>query len=656
MEVQESNARWIGLTGFLIGAILILNCTTATAARPGSDDRKQALQTMVSAASSAQARGDFSAAAEAFRKATAIDPSIPELWANLGLMYHESGNRPEAIQSFKKSIQINPSLFVPQLFLGIEYLANQEPETAISFLKTAAKLNPNDLQAQVSLGKANSMLGRGGEAAEAYWRATEIAPRDGSAWLGLGTAYLQQVENDARLMSSRYANSSYSNLRAAETFAEQGKLVEAEAAFKSATAAPFLPPCAHAEYGISLLRMNKLSEAEHQFLLEKQNATPCGLTSIAEAFKSLEQGNTNDGLGELSSLALTDPNFLQASLPMFRGILSEQTNVLERSIRAKQASGEITSQVGDLLVGALFSDNPVSREIVNENKSIDASVSGKSQDLELAVAANRYSGCAKELKVAAGKLTPAQQNLPAHCSFYSGDFHTAALAAESLKVNPSTAVQGLYWESKADQKRAVAALSRAGELEPNSPQMWMLIGDAFRQKRRWTEAEADYRKAIALDPRSRTARLDLAIVLFTELKNDEAFELDKSLLNEIPNDPEANLLAGEILVQQHEFEKAEPYLHNCGKLAEDLQPRLHVLLGEVYGETNRISDAIVEYKMGLSTDHDGSIHYQLARLYQKAGNSAAAAEQILISQQIRQRWDNQAHIALEQRSTDLSRQ
>ena len=65
---------------------------------------------------------------------------------------------------------------------------------------------------------------------------------------------------------------------------------------------------------------------------------------------------------------------------------------------------------------------------------------------------------------------------------------------------------------------------------------------------------------------------------------------------------------------------------------------------------NRIPKAIAEYKLGLSSDHDGSTHYQLARLYQRSGKPAEAAELIRVSKQLRERWDNQAHVAMEQRS------
>ena len=641
----------------LVLCTILLLTGSALHATGAAEDRERTLQSLLAEAGAAQARGDFVAAAEAYRKSVAINPSIPELWANLGLMCHQTGKHTEAIQSFKRAIQLKPSLFVPQLFLGIEYLAAEDPNAAIPFLENAAKLNPNDLQVAMSLGRAYSMLGRGSEAAESYWTATKLSPNDGNAWLDLGTSYLQQVENDAQVMNSTYKESPYVKLRAAETFAEEGKLIDAETAYKSVLAAPSAVPCAHAEYAITLFRQKRQEEARRQFQLEKQSASPCGLMRLGTAVALMAQGNIDSGLSELSSIAANDPGFVKANLPLFRGVLSDtQIQSLTDAIRARQSSGNLTTDIGEIINGALIVDGVLPPADLSEAPAMKAMQPGSPEDAVRLKASARDSACDSQLRSSLDKLTIEQQRVLASCSFYSGDFRTTAMAAQHLKSNSATLVQGLYWESKADQKLAIAALTRAGEIAPNSPQMRVLIGDVFRQKRRWSEAEAEYRKAVALDPKSRSARLSLAIDLFTELKTDEAFDLDKSLLEEEPDDPEANLLAGEILVQQHRYEQAEPYLAKCGKLKAEFQPRLHVLLGQVYAETGRMPEAISEYKLGLSSDQDGSIHYQLARLYQKTGNSLAASEEIRISKQLRERWDNQAHVSMEQRSTDLSKQ
>ena len=621
-----------------------------------AQDQEQALQSVLADAAAAQSRGDFSAAAESYRKATELDPAVPEFWANLGLMYYETGKSTEAIQSFKAAIRLKATLYVPQLFLGIEYLKTQKPDAAVPFLETATRLNSKDPLAELSLGKAYASLNRNDRATEAFQKAIRLAPNNGEAWLGLGTIYLQQVDNDARLMTSTYSRSPYATLRAAETYAEEGKLVDAENAYKIATASPLPAPCAHSEFGITLLREKKTADAREQFELETRSGSRCGLAQLGIAIADAADGHADAALKGLAEIEANDSGFLQSSLYLFRDALStDQARSLADLARERQSAGALSIDLGSTVEQALLSAEPPAIEIDEEGSS-QASRGPLPTKAEALYAAGKYGACDHLLEPALETLSSAQQQLLASCSYYTGDFVTTSRAAERQKANPATLVRGLYWETKADQKLAIAALDRAGDIDPDSPQMHVLAGDVFRQKRRWSEAEEEYRKALAIDPTKREARLSLAIVLFTELKTDEAFEITKSLLAEAPEDAEASLLAGEILVQKHQFEEAEPYLANCKNLDPDLAPRLHVLLGQVYAATNRISEAISEYKLGLANDKDGSIHYQLARLYEKSGDKGAAEEQIRISQQLREHWDDQAHTAIEQLPTDTSRQ
>ena len=90
------------------------------------------------------------------------------------------------------------------------------------------------------------MLNHADRAADAYSIAARLTPNDGNIWLTLGTTYLRQVESDARVMTSAYSHSPYVTLRAAETFAEEGKLLQAEDAYKTAIASGSPAPCTHA--------------------------------------------------------------------------------------------------------------------------------------------------------------------------------------------------------------------------------------------------------------------------------------------------------------------------------------------------------------------------------------------------------------------------
>jgi tetratricopeptide (TPR) repeat protein len=628
---------------------------SAVSAVVSAQEPAQTLQPVLAGAQAAQSRGDFQAAADAYRKATEVAPSIPQLWANLGLMDHQLGKSPEAIEAFRKAAELDSSLFVPQLFLGIEYLDAKNPAAALPYLKRAVTINSKDVQAALSLGSTYSMLDRGSQAAESFWNATEIAPNNGSAWLGLGRAYLQQVESDARLMTSTYKHSPYVVLRTAETLAEQGKLVDAESAYKAAIAFPAPVPCAHAEFGIALLREKKIAEAREQFEAEARTEEHCRLASIGNAVAAATEGKPEEAVKALAAIAANDPRFIESNLYLFRDALSaDQARSMADLARMQQSDEGSSADFGTVVEQALVSDVQIAAGI-DEAEAAQGTrpASAAARTLYLA---GKYTACDRALMPALEKLDSAQLQLLASCAYYTGDFLSVSKVAKRQKANPATLLQGLYWETKADQKLAIASLTRAGEIDPDSPRMHVLTGDVFRQKRRWSEAEAEYRKALAIDPASHGARLNLGIVLFSELKTDEAFTIAKSLLAEAPEDPEANLLAGEILVLDHKFEEAEPYLTHCQNLAQEFVPYLHILLGQVYAETNRVPEAISEYKLGLVSDENGGLHYQLARLYQKTGDTKAAAEALQVSQRLRKHWDDRASIVLQQSATDISHQ
>lgn len=268
----------------------------------------------------------------------------------------------------------------------------------------------------------------------------------------------------------------------------------------------------------------------------------------------------------------------------------------------------------------------------------------------------QYRKCSESMRFHMDVLSANDLLLLASCAFYAGDYRTTSLVARRLIMNPAIRPIGLYWESKADQKLAIATLTRAGEIDANSPRMHVLLGDVYRQKRNWGDSEQEYRKALAIEPEDRDARLGLAISLFEDAKIDAAFTTVMSLLRKIPDDPESNLLAGEILVQRNLYTEAETYLNKSRGTRSQFLPRLHALLGEVYAHTNRVPEAISQFKLGLSTDEDGSIHYQLGRLYQTIGDKNDAVEAFRTSKQLRKQWDDRANLAFQQSGTDISRQ
>jgi tetratricopeptide (TPR) repeat protein len=644
--------RWTVLLALTTAIPLTISTVSGVAV---AQDHDQNVQSVLAEARGAQARGDFSQAADAYRKAVALEPSVPELWANLGLMEHEAGKISEAMTSFQRAARLKPSLFVPQLFLGLEYLQSKKAEAALPYLENAVRLNPNDLQAVRSLGKAHVILGHSESATELYLKEVQLAPDRGDSWLDLGTTYLQQVENDARLMTLSYRDSAYVNLRAAEVLAEEGQLIDAANAHKAAIASAQTVPCKFAEYGITLLRQQNIATARELFNQEIRTGSHCGLAALGLAIADAAEGKQVAALSHFTSVATADPAFVRASLPLFRGTAStDQVRALIDLARSQQSASS-PFNIGSIVEEALLSNDAPAAPPDFGNRPAPEVKAPSPSDAKRLYDSGHYTECSQSLKPALQSLSSSQQQLLATCSFYVGDFKTTSRAAQQLRKSPATREQGLYWESKADQNLAISALTRAGEIDADSPRMHVLLGDVFREKHRWDEAEAEYRRAVALDSSSRSARLSLAITLFSEMKIDEALTLDRAILSQGPQDTEANLLAGEILIQLNRFSEAEPYLLRCADLKPELAPRYHTLLGKVYAETNRIPAAIVEYKLGLAADHDGGVHYQLGRLYQSSGDRSAATEAFKEAKRLADHKIDRERVALGQSPSAASR-
>ena len=185
------------------------------------------LDNVLAKARVAQSNDDFVAAEQAYQQAVHIRPDIPELWANLGLMQHQIGQKKNAIMSFRKALARNDGLLVPNLFLGIDLIDSGSSSEAIPYLLAAEKLQPGDIQVPLALGRAYAALQRNLDAGDAYTRALAINSGNSDAWFGLGMMSLRQVETDTRRLISESPKSTYLTSLQALVFAEEGKLSQA---------------------------------------------------------------------------------------------------------------------------------------------------------------------------------------------------------------------------------------------------------------------------------------------------------------------------------------------------------------------------------------------------------------------------------------------
>jgi tetratricopeptide (TPR) repeat protein len=598
----------------------------------------------------AQSSGNISAAIVSYQKALAIRRDIPEVWANLGLMQHQAGDHSAALSSFKTAYQLQPKLFVPLLFLGIENLQLNNRADAIRYLSMARQLRPNDPEIYMNLGRAYFGLKQFENASVAYRRVTELNAKNGEAWYRLAITHLELAEAASGDLAGLNRQSPFFQRLNAESLSDQDKLVQSADAFRKLVAGPTFPPCTRSSFGLVLLRRGESSEAQSEFQQDLKSGG-CSLAELGLARVAIEKGETEAALKSLASLWALDSGFIKAQASeLTRGMTPEQIKAFDAALAEPYAANFPPEAISVVRLSLHGGRTLSAQSDDSENQtSVKPAILRPPQEY---LTHGEYSRCAKSLFPTTGSLSRQKLSLLATCSFLTGDYKTALVAAKKLRFLPQGKEESLYWSILADQRLAVLALAYAGEVEPNSVRLHELLAESYRDREKYAEAEAEYKVALSISPNEFAALVGAATNYLQELRIELAHEMIQNALAQNPSDPEANYIMGEVLFAEHKYSEAEPFLKAGLTTRAELIPRIHALLGQVYASQGDTQRAIDEYKLGLPSDDDGSVHYQLGRLYQRTGDAKLAAEAFADSKALNQRKQTAARdtFGLQQKS------
>jgi tetratricopeptide (TPR) repeat protein len=596
----------------------------------GQQPPASSFESLVAAAQQAQAANDYAAAANDYAQAVKIRADIPELWANLGLMDQEAGDLHGATRSFLEAHRLNPSLYVPNLFLGIDALRANQAKEAIPFLMKAEKSNQVDPQPSLELGRAYVAVRDYSSAVAALTRSIHRNPKLGLAWFTLGIARLDQVEAEARRMSTEAPDSPYAKALFAESLDKQARYQEAAKLYREVLLSKKQPPCIHSELGFSLLGQHDAAGAAAEFSVERAENPQCGQAVLGQTRMAIDGGAEEQAVKLLHDLWKSDHGFVTSSVARsFDGVSSDHISVFLGYLA--QRRDELPTDLYSALVAAASNGTaPESAESSAAQFARSELETGSSNAPRLSAEAYYASGefqwCASRASQSPTAGREDKLLLLATCSFFTGDYEQSSRAAASLAVLQPKSVEALYWSIAANERLAFQSLTRFEELEPNSAKSHILLGDLYRQRERFDDAQNQYERALRIAPDDPAALLGLASAYLANNELDKAIEAERLALAHNPDDPELNLVMAEAMVAQHNYAGAGPFLDKSLHAKLQMLPHVHALMGEVYAGTGRTQDAIDQFRMGLSSDEDGSIHYQLARLYRQIGDSKSASE------------------------------
>jgi tetratricopeptide (TPR) repeat protein len=132
------------------------------------------------------------------RRATELDPKLPEGWAYLAEAEADKFRLREASDALDRAASAggrdNPEVLRVQAYLAE---TNADYSSAVDLYKRAVDRAPERSYLQLSLGHAFRALKQYAEAIQAYQRAAELNPDDARAEGGMGTAYYAMEEYDS---------------------------------------------------------------------------------------------------------------------------------------------------------------------------------------------------------------------------------------------------------------------------------------------------------------------------------------------------------------------------------------------------------------------------------------------------------------------------
>jgi len=175
------------------------------------------------------------------------------------------------------------------------------------------------------------------------------------------------------------------------------------------------------------------------------------------------------------------------------------------------------------------------------------------------------------------------------------------------------------------------------------------MGDIAAAKGDDGKATEEYRAAVLLKPSLPNLHYSLGHLLWKDLKVPEArIELEAELASN-PHHAGALTDLGDTYLLEHQPEKALPYLNSA--LAADVgNSDIHRDLGTAYSELGDYRKAEEELKIAVAADHDGSVHYKLARAYQALGQKENASREFALSTSL----NRQSHSKLEKQTERLA--
>jgi tetratricopeptide (TPR) repeat protein len=522
----------------------------------------------------------------------------------------------------------------PQAWLvqGLDYLEVNELPEAIQSLRQALKLNPASGTARLALGDALARSGNVAGAAEEYKEQLRRTPDEAEAWYKLGLAYGLLSKKVSSEFRRKYPQDTVGRQLEAEGLISQGRYADAlRMLFPLPQEVPSQAGL-YADLGMALLGLGFPQTAEAQFRKELMGNPHAPEALFGLLVTMSLRGDWGSVFEQLGVLAGSNPRELA------RFFESPPPAALRQALQ--QGQDAMPAQFLGSPAGAAWknwlqnTDVDLSRVETNAEKTCSEAAT----PLQLEHGTWLSEACYRQLADQLSKLqepSQVERDKLAEAELRDGNAESAqALAARALESQPSDG-WAVYWLVRSYEALGYQAFRKVSQLGPNSARVHQMMAKYYADKHETSHAVAEYEAALKLSPDLPDLYLGLGTVYWEagdwdrgEAPLRRALELAPSLLA-------ARYELGDLYVQKRQWELAIRHLRPTLK-EETLNYRACLDLSKAEAALGHTRQALDYLLPVAKQDADGELHYRLALLYRKLGDSARAEAALAVSSQLRQ--------------------
>ncbi len=641
--------RMLPLTALLVaGPLSVAQTASKTALAPAKEpDRSAAyyhygLAHLYEDLAVNAGRPDYATqAVEEYKLALDADPTSTVLQDGLADLYFKIGRIREAVSTAQEQVNKNPNDVAAHELLGKVYLrslgdmqsqqSGQMLQLAITEYEKLAQLKPNDLETRLLLGQLYS-LNHDSAKAEAQFKAAQKID-GGSEDVALNMFRLYSEQGEFKRAADMLAaipvedRSARIELALGSAYDQLKDTKNAIASYRRSLDQD--PDNVDAERGLAnaLLMDGQLDEAQKIFAdivtAEPQDAQ----SQIHLAEIQRRQGHYDQALDTLKKAKPLAPDSLELSynealLYDALGHYDDATALLNKMLEGTaHADGKYSDQ--EKSNRAIFLDRIgiIYRE---QNKTQDA-VNAYKQMVELGGenVKNGYQGevdsyrDAHQWKDATSTAAEAAKAMPKDRGIqlmYAGQLADTGEAEKGIALAKAQLTGGqddretylalaqIYTRLKRfdDAKTVLDSAEKLSNKSDEKLYLYFLRGTLADRQKHYDEAEAQFRKALAIDPQNATI-LNYLGYMFADrgVKLDEALTMIRKAVDLDPQNYAYLDSLGWVYFKSGQFAQAEENIRKANE-RNSSDPTIHDHLGEVYEKTGKLKQAVAQWERSMT--------------------------------------------------------